>query len=92
MAQLPSYDFRTNETQFDYRFESTGPQGIIHKAASFIHLGENFFQFGFGDLDENEVVSDTIISNNGDIRLILVTVAKIKGKISTPSCGSENKN
>jgi len=78
MINLPAYDFLTNESGFDYEFESTGPKGIIKKVAHFSELSPNIYNFGFGDFDpETKKVSDAVVSNNGDREKIMATVGQI---------------
>lgn len=78
MLNLPSYDFYTNRSRFDYEFMSLGPKGIIRKVARFESIGTNIYNFGFGDLDVSSgEISDTITSNNGDHDVILATLANI---------------
>jgi len=78
MLNLPSYDFYTNRSRFDYEFQSLGPKGIIKKVARFDNIGTNIYNFGFGDVDEiTGDISDNITSNNGDRDVVLATVAKI---------------
>ncbi len=78
MLNLPTYEYSTNPSHFDYEFESVGPKGIIKKVARFDEIGLNLYSFGFGDLDEaTGELSDTITSNNGDAEKVLGTVAHI---------------
>lgn len=78
MLNLPSYDFQTNRSRYDYEFLSLGPRGVIRKVARFDSLGTNIYNFGFGDLDEETgEISDLITSNNGDRDVVLATVANI---------------
>jgi hypothetical protein len=72
------YSYSTNDSFLDYEFESTGPKGVIKKVARFSAIGENLYNFGFGDLDESTgEISDTSVSNNGDDDKILITLARI---------------
>lgn len=78
MLNLPSYDFYTNPSRFDYEFMSLGPKGVIRKVARFDQMGTNIYNFGFGDLDEKTgEISDSITTNNGDRDVVLATVANI---------------
>ncbi len=48
---LEHYQYRTNEQSIDYEFESVGPIKKILKVARFSKIGENQYNFGFGDAD-----------------------------------------
>jgi hypothetical protein len=72
------YQFHTNNSFLDYEFESIGPKGVIKKVARFSKIGDNIYNFGFGDLDESTgEINDTVVSNNKDGDKVLVTVASI---------------
>jgi hypothetical protein len=78
MLNLDSYIYKTNKNFFDYEFESIGPKGIIKKVARFNSIGENIYNFGFGDLDPRTgKIGDMVVSNNNDGDKVLATVAKI---------------
>jgi hypothetical protein len=75
---LHKYIYYTNQSFTDYEFDSIGSKGKIRKVARFTKIDENLFNFGFGDLDEETGdISDTAVSNNGDAKKVLATVAAI---------------
>ena len=75
---LEHYQYRTNEQNIDYEFESVGPIRKILKIARFTKIGEYLYNFGFGDLDPTTGnISDTVVSNNSDGDKVLATVANI---------------
>jgi hypothetical protein len=64
---LEHYQYRTNEKCTDYEFESIGPRRKILKVARFTKIGEDLYNFGFGDVDPaTGIISDTVVSNNSD--------------------------
>lgn len=74
--QLPRYTYKTTTAFLDYEFISEGPKGSIKKIIRFTQIGNVVFNLGFGDLDEETgEISDTIVTNNNDSRIVLVTVA-----------------
>ena len=78
MLQLDKYSYNSNSSFLDYEFDSIGIKGIIKKVARFTSIGNNLYNFGFGDLDlQTGEIDDTIVSNNGDGDKILATVAAI---------------
>lgn len=78
MLSGDKYEYSTNSSYMDYEFESIGPNGVIKKVARFTEIGQNIYNFGFGDLNEQTGdISDTVVSNNGDGDKILITVAGI---------------
>jgi hypothetical protein len=75
---LEHYQYRTNKQSIDYEFESIGPIRKILKVARFTKIGEDLYNFGFGDVDPTTGnISDTVVSNNSDGDKVLATVAKI---------------
>jgi Family of unknown function (DUF6934) len=78
MLALTAYPYKTNSSYFDYSFDSVGPKGIIRKIARFSLIGNNVYNFAFGDLDDKTGdVNDLTKSANGDIEKILATLAEI---------------
>ena len=72
------YKYNTNSSFLDFEFESIGPKGVIKKVARFSEMGNNIYNFGFGDLNETSgEISDTVVSNNSDGDKVLATVASI---------------
>jgi hypothetical protein len=73
------YSFQTNESYFDFEFESHGPNGQIKKVISYTLRNANgvtYFNLGFGDWNElQKRVDDISTSDNKDTQKILATVA-----------------
>jgi hypothetical protein len=68
------------EVSFDlqtFEFTSEGPKGNILKVVSYSQINvKGFYNLGFGDKDEiTGFVSDLTVTNNGDSRKVLATVA-----------------
>ena len=58
---LERYQFSTNTGFYDYEFDSQGSKGTIKKIARFTEVGEDMYNFGFGDLDaETGEIEDKI--------------------------------
>lgn len=62
-----------------YRFISEGTNGCIIKVVIFTEFypGGNIYNMALVDINANNSVSDESISNNGDIRKIFATVARV---------------
>lgn len=74
--QLPRYPYKTNSAFLDYEFTSKGPKGSIKKVIRFTQIDRLVYNLGFGDLhEETGKISDTIVTNNNDSRIVLATVA-----------------
>jgi hypothetical protein len=73
---LDHYTLFTSDFQ-DYSFYSEGPKGRIKKVVRFRKIEDDpiTYNLAFGDVNENDIFSDTTISNNGDTDLVLSTVA-----------------
>jgi hypothetical protein len=69
----PYYEVKDNT---HYIFESIGEKGSILKAVVFTISDENIWNLGFGDL-ENQLIDDSVITNNHDAAKVIRTVAKI---------------
>lgn len=73
---LDRYGYRISENFLDYSFTSEGPKGSVNKVVRFTLIGENIYNLAFGDLDEyTGEISDMVVTNNGDSRKVLATVA-----------------
>jgi hypothetical protein len=78
MSLQIGYPFYVKKSRLEYQFESIGTKGRIVKVVRFVKIDENFYNLGFGDLNEKtHVISDTVITNNGDVHIILRTVGSI---------------
>jgi hypothetical protein len=73
------YDIEEGGDGLTYDFYSDGPKGRIRKAIKFQHwpeMGHNVYNLSFGDYDEaTDRILDNTVSNNGDYRAILRSVA-----------------
>ncbi|RZM29686.1 MAG: hypothetical protein EOO88_03905 [Pedobacter sp.] len=71
------YDCYAHRDYLSYEFVSSGVNGQIIKIVQYSKImmsGIEVYNLGFGDLVNGEV-SDKAVSNNGDMRKILATVA-----------------
>src|ERR1051326_8529854 len=75
------YDTMKGKDDWTYYFYSNGPKGRIRKGVRFQHrpeLGQNVYNLFFGDYDEGaDRMDDKVVSNNGDYKTILRTLAEI---------------
>lgn len=78
--QYPSYSLSIDESNYIYEFISEGKYQAIKKLIIFVPIkGEdNLYNLSFGDANElsdrNNLINDTITSNNGDMKKVLATV------------------
>jgi hypothetical protein len=74
---LPRYEVRTSSDQLTYLFVSEGPKGSIIKLVAYTYLADvEVWNLGFGDYDPlTGEIDDDVISDNGDGRKVLATVA-----------------
>lgn len=73
---LTRYPYKTNSAFLYYEFISKGPKGHVKKVVRFTQISDMVFNLGFGDLNEETgEISDTIVTNNNDSRIVLATVA-----------------
>ncbi|MVT43526.1 hypothetical protein GO495_23210 [Chitinophaga oryziterrae] len=78
MFGLDKYQYTADKTFTAYHFISNGPQGAIQKIAKFSLIGENLYNFGFGDLEPmTGDISDTVTSDNKDVDVVMGTVGSI---------------
>ena len=59
-----------------YFFESIGEKGSVYKIVEFTLQHNGNWNLGFGDLLEGQI-SDTVVTNNQDVRKVIGTVARI---------------
>ncbi len=73
---FPRYELEAEESLEVFEFISVGDKGEIIKIVQFLHISDNLYNLGFGDKNlETGEISDIIVSNNGDSRKVLATVA-----------------
>jgi len=78
MFGLEKYNYTSDKTLRVYSFLSNGPNGPIHKIAKFTEMGQNIYNFGFGDYDpRTNDISDISVSNNQDTDVIMGTLGSI---------------
>ncbi|TWV99273.1 DUF6934 family protein [Chitinophaga pinensis] len=78
MFGLDKYHYTSDTSFMAYHFISNGPQGAIQKIAKFNLIGKQVYNFGFGDFDiESGDISDTVVSDNKDVDIIMGTVGAI---------------
>ena len=75
--QNPKYDTLTvSPDARNYTFISAGPRGDFEIEVQFTAIGNtNFYNLGFGVLNQCGEIDDTIVLNNNDRDKILATVA-----------------
>ena len=74
---LERYEVEFSESMFEFEFVSTGKKGEIRKVVQFNPVGfPGIFNIGFGDRDlKTGKLSDSVVSDSGDGRKVLMTVA-----------------
>lgn len=81
LHQAP-YPYDCDRT-FKYTFVSVGRKRIS-KAVIFSKTPlENVYNIGFGDLRHDGSIDDKVVSNNGDIAKVIVTITKIIQEFTT---------
>ncbi|MEK7253825.1 MAG: hypothetical protein AAB316_03715 [Bacteroidota bacterium] len=74
MKKREAYDLSFNYELTDFRFESIGRQGVILKAIEFRFYRKGRWNLAFGDV-KGKYWTDDVVSDNGDMRKVLQTVA-----------------
>lgn len=76
---LAHYKISEDKAEFTYQFISEGTKGQIKKIVRFVKIGKaNYFQFGFGDWNEEiQDVDDKVVTNNKDTTKVLATLGVI---------------
>ncbi len=74
---LDRYEVEINQNSTIYEFISKGKKGEIKKMIRYSATNlKDFFNLGFGDLDEKTgKIDDTVVTDNGDSEKVLATVA-----------------
>lgn len=76
--QLEQYEVDVSGEHTVYEFISVGKRGRIEKIVAYTPIGENssWYNLGFGDVEAaTGAWTDEVISDNGDSRKVLATVA-----------------
>lgn len=73
----PHYEVRATSDRLQFEFISEGPRGQIVKRIEYTFVENlDFWNLGFGDYDpDTGQIDDQTISDNGDARKVLATVA-----------------
>jgi hypothetical protein len=71
------YEFHVGESLMFYEFVSDGPKGKVTKLIEYTETTlKGFYNLGFGDKDPTTgKINDAVITNNGDSKKVLLTVA-----------------
>ena len=72
------YELEISEASMTFEFFSEGPKGVIKKRVEYklIDADENVYNLALGDVDPiTNALNDKVISNNGDSKKVLSTVA-----------------
>ena len=73
---LPKYPLFASDDPFVYVFFSEGNRGRFRKGVFYTQIGNNIFNLGFGDWNEElQDLDDSSRTNNGDRDKVLATVA-----------------
>jgi hypothetical protein len=72
----PRYEYTTEQSLFNFEFESVGPKGKIKKIIQYTEMSlEGYYNLGFGDYsEETQEIDDEVVTNNGDGLKVLATV------------------
>jgi hypothetical protein len=74
--QKPIYPVRQSTDALTFEFFSEGPKGNVRKRVVFQPTDNPYlYNFAFGDVDEANHIDDLAETNNGDIALVMATVA-----------------
>jgi hypothetical protein len=70
------YELAADPSLMIFEFVSEGPKGEIEKLIEYIETGiKGVYNLGFGDKNIFGKIDDFVITNNGDSRKVLATVA-----------------
>lgn len=76
---LDKYAYAADSTCHQYEFCSEGPNGKIRKIIEYSYFqinGKSYYNLAFGDWDDTrQDINDLSVSNNGDRKKILATIA-----------------
>jgi hypothetical protein len=74
--KIDKYNVYSGAADTVFEFNSTGPKGTVTKIVVYSSTNlKHVYNLGFGDKDENGDINDTVITNNGDSKKVLATVA-----------------
>ena len=72
-----AYSYKDLHKKIVYFFESESQNKKIPKMVIFSNEGRGLWNLGFGDLQPDGNIDDSVISNNDDLIKVISTVAKI---------------
>ena len=72
----PAYSVDVSADGLSFEFDSVGPAGIFRKIVVYSQIPDavDVYNLGFGDLNEQGFIDDTVVTNNGDRNTVLATV------------------
>jgi hypothetical protein len=77
----PHYEIEYSLPLKVYLFVSEGKHGRVKKIVKFNLIQKDLFNLGFGDWKEDDHdFDDLVVTDNGDMEMVLSTVIKITGK------------
>lgn len=71
------YPFEASEDYMRFSFESRSQDRVVAKSVEFNRIGAKTYNLAFGDVDENGDLNDLVVTDNGDMRKVLSTIAQI---------------
>jgi hypothetical protein len=76
LMKYEKYPIESDTEILLFEFTSIGPNGEVKKIVQYAETEiKGYFNLGFGDKNEYGEINDTIITNNGDSKKVLATVA-----------------
>lgn len=75
--KFEKYQLESDRKLLLFEFTSVGPKGKVIKLVQYTETNlKGYYNLGFGDQDEKTgEINDTVITNNGDSKKVLATVA-----------------
>ena len=78
VVKVQCYNYDSAENSLYFEFQSISPKRTIQKIVIYtpIESHSNIYNLALGDLLENGEVSDSIVSDNGDLKRVIATVVQ----------------